>query len=114
MTDNEKLIDRLDEEIKNHQSWVDNILELDCPTNEEQEHLDDLAMFTEIKGIVEKAGKFAPHIKKVVIMSSPEPQPQPDEELVVDLLEIGMDYYRDRIRLNEAKAEIRKLLEGTK
>ena len=97
MTDKKKLIKLIDMLIHCYNTG-DEVLNL------------DLASLKEIKGIVEKAGKFPPHIKKVVIMSSPEPQPQPDEELVVDLLEIGMDYYRDRIRLNEAKAEIRKLL----
>ena len=133
MTDNKKLVDRLDEEIKNHQSWVDNILELDYPTNEDQEHLDDLAMFTEIKGIVEQHDIVVKELLALrEIVCTPEVakalekehQPQPDE-LVEKLLKIGMRAevdglnYADTLEnkpakmlkiFDEARAEIRKLL----
>ena len=115
MTEQKKLIDRLDEEIKNHQSWVDNILELDYPTNEDQEHLDDLAMFTEIKGIVEKHDIIVKELLALrEIVCTPEVakalekehQPQPDElvEKLIDTVQVHFFY----------PAEIRKLLEGEK
>ena len=67
-------------------------------------------MFVEIKSLLEQQHQHEQNILNYGTDEPEEKQVQPDEELVVDLLEIGMDYYRDRIRLNEAKAEIRKLL----
>ena len=104
MSDNEKLIKLIDMLIHCYNTG-DEVLNL------------DLASLKEIKGIVEKAGKFPPHIKKVVIMSSPEPQPQPDEELAEKIVRAVVDNTYSSVHgldRDGAKAEIRKLLEGTK
>ena len=71
----------------------------------------DIPMLTEIKGIVEKAGKFPPHIKKVVIMSSPEHQPQPDD-LVEALIYASYNFHKGVEFKSKASERIRTLLQS--
>ena len=53
-----------------------------------------------------KQGRFDAEMDRI---DPTKPQPV-DEDFVTDFLEVGMDYYRDVLTIDEANEEIRKLI----
>ena len=115
----EELIEFLDYEIHNHEYGID-----EWPTQKESDN--GIAMLTEIKGIVESVkakdilieqaskviAEYNTELKETFDdLGRPKQQPQPDEEdFVDDFIDIGMDYQRDLIPIDQAREEIRKLI----